>query len=61
MTLVSKKIGKENGSDEEAKESEEGFLLNSDDEVVAYYFNNRVKKFYKSQSAETWKTLMWES
>lgn len=27
-------------------EGEEYFLLNSDDEVVAYHLNNRVKKLY---------------
>lgn len=46
MTLVSKTTTKENESNEEVKEGEEGFILNSDDEVVAYYSNNTVKKFF---------------
>lgn len=47
LTLVSKTTAKENDSNEEEKEGEEGSLLNSDDKVVAYYSKNRVKKFYK--------------
>lgn len=47
MDLVSKANVKENKSDVEAKEDEEGFLINSDDEAVAYYSNNRVNKFFK--------------
>ena len=47
MALVSKTIVKEGESDEEENEGEEGFFLNSDDEVVSYYSNNRVKRFYK--------------
>ena len=27
---------------------DEGFLVNSEDEVVAYYSNNKVKKFFKN-------------
>ncbi|CAI9292979.1 unnamed protein product [Lactuca saligna] len=38
MALVSK---------ENVKEDEEGFLINSDDEAVSYYSNNRVKNFLK--------------
>ena len=47
MGLVSKTTAKQNESDEEAKEGEEGFILNYEDAVVAYYSNNRVKKFFK--------------
>lgn len=47
MELVSKNIMKEFGYDGEADKNEEGFLMNSDDEVIAYYSNNRFKKFYK--------------
>ena len=28
-------------------ENEEGLIVNSDDEIVAYYSNNNVKNFYK--------------
>lgn len=31
----------------EVKLEEEGFLVDSLDEVVAYYLNNKVKKFFK--------------
>lgn len=45
VALISKKSTKENRFDEEAKKIEEGLLLNIDDEVVACYSNNKVKKF----------------
>ena len=32
--------------EEEAKDSKEGILYNSDDEAVAYYSNNKLKKFF---------------
>ena len=34
-------------SDEEEKLEEEGFMVKSDHEAVAYYSNNKVKKFFK--------------
>ena len=34
-------VGETEGSDNE------GFLMNSDDEAVTFYSNNRVKKFFK--------------
>ncbi|XP_023733619.1 uncharacterized protein LOC111881461 [Lactuca sativa] len=45
LALVSKMSEKEIENDE--PEEEEGFIMNSDDEAVAFYSNNRVKKFYK--------------
>ena len=36
LALVSKVVGMESEPEEEAKDSEEGFLFNSDDESVAY-------------------------
>ena len=47
MALLSKVYVKEVESDEEAKNGEEGFLFKLDDEAVAYYSNNKVKKFFK--------------
>lgn len=37
----------ESESEEEAKDREDGFLFNSDDEAVVYYSNNKVKKIFK--------------
>lgn len=48
LALVSKVYAKEVETDEEAKNGEKGFLFNSDDEVVAYYLNNKVKKFFRN-------------
>ena len=39
--------GKEACSDGEADQNKEVLLLNLDEEVVGYYSNNRIKKFYK--------------
>lgn len=47
LALVSKTNVKGDSSDDEDGESEEGLIVNYDDEVVAYYSNNNVKKFYK--------------
>lgn len=46
-TLVSKTTRKEVCSDSEADENKEDVLMISDEEVVAYYSYNKVKKFYK--------------
>lgn len=45
MTLISKTNAKEDESEEEEEEKAdvEGFSLNFEDEVVAYYSNNMVK------------------
>ncbi|XP_023738187.1 uncharacterized protein LOC111886187 [Lactuca sativa] len=45
LALVSKVIEKE--TLEKENSNEEGFLMNPDDEAVAFYSNNRVKKFFK--------------
>ncbi|XP_052627452.1 uncharacterized protein LOC128134082 [Lactuca sativa] len=45
LALVSKVSEVE--ATEKENSDEEGFLLNSDDEAVAFYSNNRVKKFFK--------------
>lgn len=45
LALVSKTTRKEACSDGEVDENKEVILMNFDDEVVAYYSNNRVKKF----------------
>lgn len=37
---------KEDKFEEDVKEGEYGFLHNSDDEIVSYYENNMVKKFF---------------
>lgn len=47
LALVSKVSSKEVGFDDDVGDVEEGFLLNLDDEVVAYYSNNKVKKIFK--------------
>lgn len=52
MTLVSKANVKEYEFEGDAKEDDEGFLLNSYDEAVCYYSNNRVKKFFKKPISE---------
>ena len=39
--------GSEGESAEKENSNEEGFLLNSGDEAIAFYSNNRVKKFFK--------------
>lgn len=52
MALVSKMSVKDDESDDEAKQGEEVFLMNFDDEVVAYYSNNRVKKVL--QKVDKW-------
>ena len=46
LALVSKVIEIDAGEKEES--DNEGFLMNSDDEAVAFYSNNRVKKFFKN-------------
>ncbi|XP_023737287.1 uncharacterized protein LOC111885248 [Lactuca sativa] len=50
LALVSKVLGRVGGMEATEKESseDEGLIVNSDDEAVAFYFNNRVKKFYKN-------------
>jgi len=45
LALVSKVSEREN--EKSKSDEEEGFLMNSDDEAVAFYSNNRVKKFFK--------------
>ena len=45
MALVSKVS--EVDVNEKDDSDNEGFLMNSDDEAVAFYSNNRVKKFFK--------------
>ena len=45
LALISK--GSERESEKLKSDEEEGFLMNSDDEAVAFYSNNRVKKFFK--------------
>ena len=45
LALISK--GSERESEKLKSDEEEGFLMNSEDEVVAFYSNNRVKKFFK--------------
>ena len=45
LALVSKVA--ENETLEKGNSYEEGFLLNSDDEAIAFYSNNRVKRFFK--------------
>ena len=45
LALVSKVTERE--SEKLKSDEEEGFLMNSDDEAVAFYSNNRVKKFFK--------------
>lgn len=52
VALVSKMSVKDDESDDEAKQGEEVFLMNFDDEVVAYYSNNRVKKVL--QKVDKW-------
>lgn len=47
LALVSKVSGKGVEFDEDVKYGDEGFLFNSDDEAVAYYYNNKVNKFFK--------------
>lgn len=47
LALVSKTNVKDPCFDDEDGENEEGFIVNSDDEVMAYYSNNNVKKFKK--------------
>ena len=44
LDLVLKVAKKETLEKEDS--DEDGFLMNSDDEVVAFYSNNRVKKFF---------------
>ena len=46
LDLVSKVTEKETieGGDSDV---EEGFLMNSDDEAIAFYSNNKVKKFFE--------------
>ena len=46
LALVSKVSEREN--EKSKSDEEEGFLINSDDEVVAFYSNNRVKKFLRN-------------
>ncbi|KAL7592770.1 hypothetical protein Lser_V15G32250 [Lactuca serriola] len=40
-------VSKVSETDEKDGSDEEGFFMNSDDEAVAFYSNNRVKKFFK--------------
>ena len=49
LALLSKVTAKDSEVeyDEEEKPEEEGFLVNSGDEAVTYYSNNKVKKFFK--------------
>lgn len=53
LALISKTCVKEVCSDGEQGDTKEGLLINSDHEAVAYYSNNRVKKFY-GQEAYAW-------
>ena len=47
LALISKTNVKDACSDDVDGKSEEGVIVNSDDEAVAYYSNNNVKKVYK--------------
>lgn len=46
--------------DEEENVDEEGFIVNSDDEVVAYYSNNNMAKFYKKPLKGNFKGNMFK-
>ncbi|XP_023768575.1 uncharacterized protein LOC111917153 [Lactuca sativa] len=45
LALVSKISEKE--AEKDASDEDKGFIMNSDDEAIAIYSNNRVKKFFK--------------
>ena len=42
VSNISEREAEKNVSDED-----EGFIVNSDDEAIVFYSNNRVKKFFK--------------
>ena len=46
LALVSK-VSKKEAVEKGDSDDEEGFIINSDDEAIAFYSNNRVKKFFK--------------
>lgn len=58
LALVSKINVKEVCFDGEEGIGEEGFIMNSDDEVVTYYLNNKVKKFYKKPMNSIFKKIL---
>lgn len=47
LALILKTTSKQVCSNIEAEDNKEGMFMNFGDEVVAYYSNNSVKKFYK--------------
>lgn len=49
---------KEDESEGDTKEDEEGFLLKSDDELVSYYSKNRVKTFFKKPMSGNFRNNM---
>ena len=60
LALVSKVSGREAEKESVEKENskDEGLIVNSNDEAIAFYSINRVKKFFKKSLMQSHKQLM---